>query len=175
MFFPSFDFLQKVAARLKLERFEILSQTREMRREHVDEFIDKLRAQSKPTLILAVQGGVFAEGVDYPGDMLIGALIVGPALPTFDFERELLREYYEAKYGNGFDYSYTYPAMAKVIQSAGRVIRSSEDRGLIVLMDRRFYERELFAFDARRLVARRSNHTCLTVNPQGHRWILEES
>lgn len=138
VFFPSFDFLHKVAARLSLPNFEILTQPREMRREAVEEYLEKLRAQSRPTLVLAVQGGVFAEGIDYPGDMLIGAIIVGPALPTFDFERELLREYYDSKFGNGFDYAYTYPAMAKVIQSAGRVIRSSRDRGLIVLMDRRF-------------------------------------
>lgn len=138
VFFPSFDFLYKVKEKLELPEFEILCQSREMRREQIDEFLERLRGQNKPTLILAVQGGVFAEGVDYPGEMLIGALIVGPALPTFDFERELLREYYEGKYGNGFDYAYTYPAMAKVIQSAGRVIRSSFDRGLIVLMDRRF-------------------------------------
>ncbi len=138
VFFPSFDFLYKVAEGLNLPDFDILKQSREMRRDQVEYYLEKLRSQDKPTLIMAVQGGVFAEGVDYPGQMLIGAIIVGPALPTFDFERELLREYYEGKYGNGFDYAYTYPAMAKVIQSAGRVIRSSEDRGLIVLMDRRF-------------------------------------
>ncbi|NJM10169.1 MAG: ATP-dependent DNA helicase [Bdellovibrionaceae bacterium] len=138
VFFPSFDFLYKVAQKLELPDFEVLCQSREMRREHVDQFMEKLRSREKPTLIMAVQGGVFAEGVDYPGEMLIGALIVGPALPTFDFERELLREYYDSKYGNGFDYAYTFPAMAKVIQSAGRVIRSGTDRGLIVLMDRRF-------------------------------------
>ncbi len=138
VFFPSFDFLNKVAGRLSLPGFEILLQPREMRREAVDQYLEKLRAQERPTLIMAVQGGVFAEGIDYPGEMLIGAIVVGPALPTFDFERELLREYYESKFGNGFDYAYTFPAMAKVIQSAGRVIRSSQDRGLIVLMDRRF-------------------------------------
>lgn len=138
VFFPSFDFLYKVHAKLQIPGFDILCQPREMRREQVEEYLERLRSNNHPTLIMAVQGGVFAEGVDYPGDMLIGALIVGPALPTFDFERELLREYYEVKYGNGFDYAYTYPAMAKVIQSAGRVIRSSDDRGLIVLMDRRF-------------------------------------
>jgi len=138
VFFPSFDFLYKVFAKLALPDFDILCQSRDMKRENVDQFIEKLRSREKPTLIMAVQGGVFAEGVDYPGEMLIGAIIVGPALPTFDFERELLREYYDGKYGNGFDYAYTYPAMAKVIQSAGRVIRSNTDRGLIVLMDRRF-------------------------------------
>lgn len=138
VFFPSFDFLYKIAAQLQLPEFEVICQSREMRREAVDGVLDKLRNPAKPTLVMAVQGGVFAEGVDYPGDMLIGAIIVGPALPTFDFERELLREYYDGKYGNGFDYAYTYPAMAKVIQSAGRVIRSPTDKGLIVLMDRRF-------------------------------------
>jgi DNA excision repair protein ERCC-2 len=71
---------------------------------------------------------------------VIGAIIVGPALPNYNLERELLRGYYEKYYGSGFEYAYTYPAMAKVIQSAGRVIRSENDRGLIVLMDRRFIE-----------------------------------
>lgn len=140
VFFPSFDFLYQVAGRIQLPEFDIICQQREMRREAVNDVLEKLKAQEKPTLILAVQGGVFAEGIDYPGDMLIGAIIVGPALPTFDFERELLRRYYDETHGNGFDYAYTYPAMAKVIQSAGRVIRSSTIRGLIVLMDRRFVQ-----------------------------------
>jgi DNA excision repair protein ERCC-2 len=139
VFFPSFDFLYQLASRLNLPDFDVVAQRREMGREAVNEVLEKLRAREKPTLILAVQGGVFAEGVDYPGEMLIGAIVVGPALPTFDFERELLRRYFDEKHeGHGFDYAYTYPAMAKVIQSAGRVIRSSEDRGIIVLMDRRF-------------------------------------
>lgn len=138
VFFPSFDFLYKIAERLKLPDVEILLQTREMKKSQIQEYLDKLRQADHPVLVLAVQGGVFSEGVDYPGNMLIGAIVVGPGLPGFDFERELLRNYYEKKYGNGFDYAYTYPAMAKVVQSAGRVIRSHDDLGLIVLMDRRF-------------------------------------
>lgn len=137
VFFPSFEFMNQAFANIELPGFRVLCQRREMRREAVDTYLAHLREQI-PTVIFAVQGGVFAEGVDYPGDMLIGALIVGPALPNFDFERELLREYYDEKHGSGFDYAYTYPAMARVIQSAGRVIRSPQDRGLIVLMDRRF-------------------------------------
>lgn len=139
VFFPSFDFMNKVFKMIDLPGFRVLTQAREMRREAIDAYLDMLR-ENVPTIIFAVQGGVFAEGVDYPGDMLIGALIVGPALPTFDFERELLRAYYDKKHGEGlgFDFAYTYPAMARVVQSAGRVIRSPEDRGLIVLMDRRF-------------------------------------
>ena len=91
-----------------------------------------------------MQGGVFAEGVDYPGDMLIGALVVGPALPSFTISSvRLLREYYQKNYGNGFDYAYTFPAMAKVVQSAGRVIRSPDDRGLIVLLDQKIHSSRL--------------------------------
>ncbi|HEY9793205.1 MAG TPA: ATP-dependent DNA helicase [Candidatus Obscuribacterales bacterium] len=138
VFFPSFAFLREVFDRTQLPEFNVLQQRPSMAAADVQKFIDSLRNQDSPTVIFAVQGGVFAEGIDYPGDSLIGALIVGPALPGYDLERELMREYYDRKFGNGFDYAYTYPAMARVVQAAGRVIRSEEDRGLIVLMDRRF-------------------------------------
>lgn len=139
VFFPSFDFMNQIAKGFSLPGFQILLQRRDMNLTDIQNYLESLQAQSEPTLIFAVQGGVFAEGVDYPGDMLIGAIIVGPALPTFDFEREQIRAYFDKKYdGRGFDYAYTYPAMSRVVQSAGRVIRSPQDRGLIVLMDRRF-------------------------------------
>ncbi len=138
VFFPSFDFLNAVASQIDAPEFRVLKQEREMRRKQIEEYLEALQDPETPTLIFAVQGGVFSEGVDYPGDMLIGALIVGPALPAFDFERECLRQYFDAQGGEGFDYAYTFPAMTRVVQSAGRVIRSSRDRGLIVLMDRRF-------------------------------------
>ena len=72
--------------------------------------------------------------------MVIGAFVVGPPLPNFDLEREQMREYYQRRFGAGFDYAYAIPAMAKAIQAAGRVIRSETDRGIIVLMDNRFLE-----------------------------------
>jgi DNA excision repair protein ERCC-2 len=78
--------------------------------------------------------------MDYAGDMVIGAFVVGPPLPGYDLEREQMKEYYQRQYGAGFDYAYVIPAMAKAIQAAGRVIRSETDRGLIVLMDSRFIE-----------------------------------
>lgn len=140
VFFPSFAFMEQVLALTKLEGFVVLKQEREMKSARVAEILERLRAADRPTVVFGVQGGVFSEGVDYPGDMLIGVIVVGPALPSFDFERELRRDYYERKYGEGFDYAYAYPAMAKVVQSAGRVIRSETDRGLIVLMDRRFVQ-----------------------------------
>jgi DNA excision repair protein ERCC-2 len=89
-------------------------------------------------LLLAVQGGIFAEGVDYPGDMLVGVMIIGPALPRMDAEQELIRDYFETHYERGFAYAYLYPGMNRVIQSAGRVIRSATDVGVIALIGKRF-------------------------------------
>ena len=102
--------------------------------------MDHLKEGIAPTIVFAVQGGMLSEGMDYPGDTVIGAFVVGPPLPNYDLEREKMREYYEGKYGAGFDYAYTIPAMAKAIQAAGRVIRSETDQGLIVLMDNRFVQ-----------------------------------
>jgi DNA excision repair protein ERCC-2 len=78
--------------------------------------------------------------VDYPGEMAIGAFVIGPPLPNFDLERERMREYYQKRYNAGFDYAYAVPAMAKAVQAAGRVIRSGTDRGIVVLMDNRFVQ-----------------------------------
>jgi DNA excision repair protein ERCC-2 len=140
--FPSFDFLFKARTQLDLPDYQILVQGREMKASLVKGYLEELRSGDKPTLLLGVQGGIFSEGVDYAGDMLIGAFVVGPALPTFDFEREQMRIYYENTYGKdkAFNYTYVYPAMAKAIQSAGRVIRSEKDQGVIVLMDPRFLQ-----------------------------------
>jgi len=140
-FFPSFVFLERVAELfLPPEGFLVLKQERNMSAARTAEVLDRLRARSAPTLVFAVQGGSFSEGVDYAGDMAIGAFVIGPPLPNFDLEREEMKAYYQRQYGNGFAYAYTIPAMAKAIQSAGRVIRSETDRGVIILMDDRFLE-----------------------------------
>lgn len=140
-FFPSFDFMEKV---LKIfnapEGMRVLRQNRYMRNEEVEATLDLLKSKVRPMILFAVQGGVFSEGIDYAGEMVIGAFVVGPPLPGFDFEREKMKEYYQGTYQSGFDYAYTYPAMAKAVQAAGRVIRSEKDRGIIVLMDERFLE-----------------------------------
>jgi DNA excision repair protein ERCC-2 len=140
--FPSFDFLQLARQHLQLPDYQILQQGREMKASVIQSYLNELKHSEKPTLLLAVQGGVFSEGVDYLGKMLIGAFVVGPALPNFDFEREQIKIYYENRYGKekAFDYAYVYPAMAKAVQSAGRVIRSEKDHGVIVLMDPRFLQ-----------------------------------
>lgn len=144
VFFPSFQFLQAVferAEKLIGEPFRMLKQESEISRAKAAEILTALES-GLPTLVFAVQGGVFAEGVDYPGEMIIGAIVVGPGLPNYNFEREQIRDYYQKRYGSGFDYAYIFPAMAKVVQAAGRVIRSDQDRGLIVLMDKRFTENQ---------------------------------
>lgn len=141
VFFPSFDFLAKVRERFAVPAgFEALEQKRHMSRDDVAAVLACLAEKGSARLLFAVQGGVFSEGVDYPGDMAIGAFVVGPPLPTFDLEREGMRDYYQKRYGAGFPYAYVYPAMAKAVQAAGRVIRSETDRGLIVLIDDRFVD-----------------------------------
>jgi DNA excision repair protein ERCC-2 len=85
-----------------------------------------------------VQGGLFAEGVDYPGELLSGVIVVSPALPQVSFERELMRRYYDQRHGKGFEFAYLYPGMNRVIQSVGRLIRMETDRGVAVLVCRRF-------------------------------------
>jgi DNA excision repair protein ERCC-2 len=81
---------------------------------------------------------MYAEGVDYQGDMLSGVMVVGPALPQVSFEQELLKRYYDDQYGMGFEFAYLIPGMTRVVQSAGRVIRSERDVGVIALLCRRF-------------------------------------
>jgi len=141
VFFPSFEFLERVVTLFRPpERFTVLRQERNMKAPRFEAILNSLRAQDVPTVVFAVQGGSFSEGMDYAGEMVIGAFVIGPPLPNYDLEREQMREYYQRQYGAGFDYAYTIPAMAKAIQAAGRVIRSETDRGLIVLMDSRFME-----------------------------------
>lgn len=139
VFFPSFEFLEKTL-RIFIPNpgFNVLQQQRKMTKENVESILTQLKNENSAHIIFAVQGGIFSEGVDYPGNMAIGAFIIGPPLATFDLEQEKKREYYQQVYSSGFEYAYVYPAMAKAVQAAGRVIRSETDKGLIVLMDNRF-------------------------------------
>ena len=95
---------------------------------------DNLKSQ----LAFFVMGGMFAEGIDYVGDMLSGVIIVGVGLPMINESNHQLKTYYDQKFGKGFDYAYTYPGMNKVIQAVGRVIRRDDDYGIAILMDDRF-------------------------------------
>jgi DNA excision repair protein ERCC-2 len=140
-FFPSFDFMERVLALFYPPKgMQILKQERSMKRDEIDDVLNILKEGDSANVLFAVQGGVFSEGVDYAGEMIIGAFVVGPPLPNFDLERESMRGYYEEHYQSGFDFAYVYPAMAKAIQAAGRVIRSEKDKGIIILMDNRFIQ-----------------------------------
>jgi len=139
VFFPSFAYMRLIRSWLQYPAYRLIEQTETMSEADRAAVIERLQQHRlEPTVLLAVQGGIFAEGVDYPGDMLIGVIIVGPGLPRMDFEQELLRTYYEEKYTSGFAYAYLYPGMNRVVQSAGRVIRSETDVGIIALLDKRF-------------------------------------
>lgn len=108
----------------------------------LNEFIDfEIENEEEKLLIgFCVMGGIFSEGIDLKNDSLIGAIIVGTGIPQVCCERELLKKYFDENGDNGFDYAYRYPGMNKVLQSAGRVIRTSEDIGVVVLLDERFLE-----------------------------------
>jgi len=137
--FPSYAFLQEVSAMLPVVSKRVLVQRSEMTEYERRSFLDALRQSCDPGhLILAVSGGMYAEGIDYQGNMLSGVFVVGPALPGVSFEQELLKQYYDEQYGAGFEYAYLIPGMTRVIQSAGRVIRSEQDIGMIALLCRRF-------------------------------------
>lgn len=103
------------------------------------DFLARFMAQDGKALLgFAVQGGVFGEGVDMAGERLIGAAIIGPGLPQVGPRQEQLRDYFEQTRGSGFDYAYRYPGMNKVLQAAGRVIRTPQDKGVVLLIDDRF-------------------------------------
>lgn len=137
-FFSSFAFLGQVRGELRLPPAHVLMQVPAMPQTLRDKTLARLRASPGPMLLMAVTGGVFAEGIDLPGEQLIGAIVVGPSLPPVGFERALMREYHDQRDADGFAYAMLYPGMQRVIQSAGRVIRAMDDRGIIALVGGRF-------------------------------------
>jgi DNA excision repair protein ERCC-2 len=137
--FPSYAFLREVAERMPTVRKQVMVQRTDMTDYERNAVLQILRdRRSRDNLILAVSGGMYAEGIDYRGDMLAGVVVVGPALPSVSFEQELLKRYYDDQYGAGFEFAYLIPGMTRVVQSAGRVIRSETDVGVIALLCRRF-------------------------------------
>jgi DNA excision repair protein ERCC-2 len=139
--FPSYRFLASVAERMPPTRALLLLQRADLsdfERQRVLEALTSPPPQG--VLLFAVSGGMYAEGVDYPGEVLSGVFVVSPALPQVSFERELLRRYFEEQEDAGFDYAYLQPGMTRVVQAAGRLIRSETDRGVIALLCRRFLE-----------------------------------
>lgn len=101
-------------------------------------FLSRIRSHDGALLSLCVLGGIFAEGVDLPGMQLIGTAVVGVGLPQVNDTQEALRTHYDRTLGDGFAYAYRYPGMQKVLQAAGRVIRSEHDKGIVLLIDARY-------------------------------------
>ena len=141
VFFSSYKYMEEVFIRLQelgLD-IDIICQKSGMSEEERVLFLDKFRHDNKKSLVgFAVMGGIFGEGIDLTGERLSGAIIVGTGLSMVCLENDLIKKYYDAEKGNGFDFAYTYPGMNKVLQAAGRVIRTEKDRGVVFLIDERF-------------------------------------
>ena len=144
VFFPSYRYMADVLefAEPKLDFAEVLVQEGKMSEKDQSEFLSYYKKPFSKTLVgFAVMGGSFAEGIDLTGEQLTGAVIIGAALPQVGLEQNLIREYFDAQGVNGFDYAYTYPGFTRVLQAVGRVIRTEEDRGRVLLVDHRFDSR----------------------------------
>lgn len=160
IFFPSHGFLQQVYEQFEKkyggnEQIECILQTDYMDEAAREQFISRFTGnadcdlnadicmeidieEDKSLLGFCVLGGIFGEGIDLKNDSLIGAIIVGTGLPQVCNEREILKNYFDSCGENGFDYAYRYPGMNKVLQAAGRVIRTADDVGIVALLDERF-------------------------------------
>ena len=147
VFFPSYEMLESVyGAFVTLDiakdcacKLQNINMTEAEREQFLNEFE---KEQEKSLLGFCVMGGIFSEGIDLTEEKLIGAIIVGTGLPKVCTEREILKQYFDARGLGGFDYAYLYPGMNKVLQSAGRVIRTATDKGCVLLLDERFARNE---------------------------------
>ncbi len=141
IFCPSMTYLDELSA--KLETFfpgeNLLIQTSGMTDADRIAFLDAFRPESQKTA-LAVLGGIFSEGVDLPGERLVGVTVIGTGLPRLSLERDILQSYFEDAEGSGFDYAYRFPGMQRVLQAVGRLIRTETDTGSVLLVDQRFLE-----------------------------------
>lgn len=145
-FFPSYKMMEEVYREfLALSEIESICQQPGMKEEEREAFLEEFseersREREGSFVAFCVMGGIFGEGIDLKNEQLIGAIIVGTGLPQISNEREILMNYYEKRSGEGFDYAYRYPGMNKVLQAAGRVIRTVDDVGVIELLDERFLQ-----------------------------------
>ncbi|WP_124067974.1 ATP-dependent DNA helicase [Clostridium sp. E02] len=144
VFLPSYHYLKEVESILSVkqevkETFAYRSQNTHMNEQEREAFLKEFSDQREDSFVaLCVMGGVFSEGIDLKEGRLIGAVIVGTGLPMVCTEQVILKDYFDEKEQKGFDYAYQYPGMNKVMQAAGRVIRTDKDEGIIALLDERF-------------------------------------
>jgi len=143
VFFPSYRLMNDVAEIAAQELEGLVVQGPNMTEVEKEDFLDGFVENPTKTRIgFCVMGGIFSEGIDLKSSRMIGTVIVGTGLPMVCNERELMRSYYQEMKGNGFDYAYLYQGMNKVLQSAGRVIRTTEDEGVVLLLDERFLQKQ---------------------------------
>ena len=147
VFCPSFEYLENlknIIEKSNIKDVDFYYQAHSMKESERDEFLSKFSADNtKTTVGIMALGGVFSEGIDLIGDRLIGCIIISVGIPQINFERDRLKEYYDIHLSGdeeqkGFKYSYTYPGINKVLQAAGRVIRTEDDRGFVLFIDSRF-------------------------------------
>ena len=145
IFFPSYRFMEDVYREFagllaeKEEEMDLVIQQQHMDEEERENFLRAFEEGRENSLIgFGVLGGIFSEGIDLTNEKLIGTMIIGTGFPQVCNEREILKNYFDQKGLSGFDYAYRYPGMNKVLQAAGRVIRTEDDHGVILLLDERF-------------------------------------
>ncbi len=143
-FFPSYKLMQQVyEVFLEMDggKARSICQESGMKEADREEFLQSFEQEYDTSFVaFCVMGGIFSEGIDLTNERLIGAIVVGTGLPQISNEREILKNYYDTTSGNGFDYAFRFPGMNKVLQAAGRVIRTAEDYGVILLLDERFLQ-----------------------------------
>lgn len=142
IFFPSYKMLDDVNS-IALghgldKKIRLLCQSPNMKEAERESYLQAFQEEGEPVVGFSIMGGIFSEGIDLVGERLIGAVVVGTGLPMVSHEREILKQYFDQHMNHGFAYAYLYPGMNKVLQAAGRVIRTTEDHGVIVLLDERF-------------------------------------
>lgn len=142
VFFPSYSFMEKtyeVYEKL-FDTSNIIFQNQGINEEEQTEITNKFKNETGVVLFTVV-GGIFSEGIDLPLEKLIGAVIIGTGIPQISFERNIIKNFFDNKFNSGYDFAYKYPGFNKILQSAGRVIRTEKDKGVVLLIDSRLCQR----------------------------------
>lgn len=145
VFFPSHTYMHQVLTLFEnfyYGKYDIIKQKRTLNENEKVEFLEafSLGAVDKSRIGFTVLGGHFSEGIDLKGDLLIGVMVIGVGLPMINFENDLIKHHFDYEQNSGFEFAYQYPGLNKVMQSAGRVIRDDEDRGVVILVDQRYQQ-----------------------------------
>ncbi len=171
VFFSSYQYLEEVYSRMDFDsNIRYVKQTRDMEDKDKNKFLSYFEVDpNKTTVGFAVLGGIFSEGIDFYSDKLIGAIVVGVGLPQISFERDLIKEHFDSEEINGYEYAYVNPGITKIIQAAGRVIRSENDKGIIVFIDDRFKQ-----FKYRNILQKQYKNNQYVTNERQIEFLLEQ-